>query len=135
MRGGSTRYTALTIISRDAQEQYPSPSNMVNVAALLMGGAYDTLVSAFGANAAWILGHLAILALLTTLISVMRNWAKISEGAQLNRGHAIDAVSVVSFTAIQTYYFSNSLAWPLLHAALIAVTNTLLLRWCVIVLN
>ena len=46
---------------------------MVNVAAPLMGGAYDTLVSAFGTDVAWVLGHLAILAVITALISVMRN--------------------------------------------------------------
>ena len=108
---------------------------MVNVADPLMGEAYDTLVRAFGADVAWALGHLAILAVLATLISVMRNWSKISEGAQLNRSHALDAFAIVLFTAIQTHYFSNTLAWPLSQAVLIAVSSTLSLRWCVNVLN
>ncbi|MGB0628628.1 MAG: hypothetical protein ACPGN8_05060 [Candidatus Thalassarchaeaceae archaeon] len=108
---------------------------MVNVAAPLMGGAYDTLVSAFGTDVAWVLGHLAILAVITALISVMRNWSRISEGAQLTRGHALDAVAIVLFTAIQTQYFSSTLAWPLSQAVLIAVSSTLSLRWCINVLN
>lgn len=135
MRGGAIRYTALTITSRDAQEQYPTRRGMVNVADPLMGEAYDTLVRAFGADVAWVLGHLAILAVLATLISVMRNWSKISEGAQLSRSHALDAFAIVLFTAIQTHYFSTTLAWPLSQAALIAVSSTLSLRWCVNVLN
>ena len=121
--------------SRDAQEQYPLPKSMVNVADPLMGGAYDTLVSAFGTDVAWVLGHLAILAVITALISVMRNWSRISEGAQLTRGHALDAVAIVLFTAIQTQYFSSPLAWPLSQAVLIAVSSTLSLRWCINVLN
>jgi len=108
---------------------------MVNVADPLMGGAYDTLVSAFGADVAWALGHMAILAAITALISVMRNWSKISEGAQLTRGHALDAVAVVLFTAIQTQYFTTALAWPFSQAVLIAVSSTLSLRWCINVLN
>ena len=121
--------------SRDAQEQYPPPKCMVNVASPLMGGAYDTLVSAFGTDVAWVLGHIAIVALIAALISVMRNWTRISEGAQLTRGHAFDALAIVLFTAIQTQYFTSSLAWPLLQAVLIAVSSTLSLRWCVNVLN
>jgi len=108
---------------------------MVNVASPLMGGAYDTLVSAFGTDVAWVLGHIAIVALIAALISVMRNWTRISEGAQLTRGHAFDALAIVLFTAIQTQYFTSSLAWPLLQAVLIAVSSTLSLRWCVNVLN
>ena len=105
MRGGAIRYTALAITSRDAQEQYPTRRGMVNVADPIMGGAYDNFVRAFGADVAWVLGHLAILVVLATLISVMRNWLKISEGAQLNRSHALDAFAIVLFTAIQTHYF------------------------------
>ena len=108
---------------------------MVNVADPLMGGAYDTLVSAFGTNAAWVLGHVAILAVITALISAMRNWSRISEGAQLTRGHALDAVAIVLFTAIQTQYFTAALAWPFSQAILIAVSGTLSLRWCINVLN
>ena len=63
---------------------------MVNVAAPLMGGAYDTLVSAFGTDVAWVLGHLAILAVITALISVMRNWSRISEGCLLYTSDAAD---------------------------------------------
>lgn len=101
----------------------------------IMGGAYDTLVSAFGTDVAWVLGHTAILAVIATLISVMRNWTRISEGAQLTRGHALDVVVIVLFTAIQAQYFSSTLAWPLSQAVLIAVSFTLSLRWCINVLN
>ena len=101
----------------------------------VMGGAYDTLVNAFGTDVAWVLGHMAILAVITGLISVMRNWPKISQGAQLTRGHALDAVAIVLFTAIQTQYFTTALAWPFSQAVLIAVSSTLSLRWCINVLN
>ncbi len=108
---------------------------MVNVAEPLMGGAYDTLVSAFGGDVAWILGHMAILAVITAIISVIRNWSKISQGAQLTKGHAIDAVAIVLFTSIQTQFFTSTLAWPFSQAVLIAVSSTLSLRWCINVLN
>ena len=102
---------------------------------MIMGGFQEDLVTVFGANLGWLVGHLIIVGVLALSVITIRDGEKILKHSGMGREMALDIAIFLILSLFLYYLFTSTYSFESTPSIFLAGASSLFVRWMVRVLG
>ena len=118
-------------IEQHSRIRRESPAVMtLNVACELLGPLYELYVAALGDTAAWVLGHLTLLAIVVMVAWLLKNRNEVITGLDLRPRTIGGIIIIIGLFIGTTLIFTRSLGFPLVGSLLTSFSSVAFVFWC-----
>tara|TARA_B100000401_G_C52731630_1_gene683869 strand:+ start:160 stop:486 length:327 start_codon:yes stop_codon:yes gene_type:complete len=102
---------------------------MSDIPSIIFGPLQEDIVIVFGESIGMLIGHLIIIAIISSIVVVFQNRRHIYEKSGFDKNTAIDIFSLLVLSIIQFIVFTSIFDFSQSASVLLSVIGSLLLRW------